>query len=97
MRLGIKPTVDIVFKTIFGSEERTDLTLSLVNAVLVQAGRRKALSISLMNPFRLGQHLDQKDAILDVRARDESGREFQLEIQIRAIATLPKRMLHNWA
>ncbi len=34
MPLGIRPTVDFVFKLLFGSLENTDLLIHLLNAVL---------------------------------------------------------------
>lgn len=40
MRIGINPWFDMVFKQLFGSEENKPLLLSLVNAVLEQAGEQ---------------------------------------------------------
>jgi predicted transposase/invertase (TIGR01784 family) len=97
MRIGIKPTVDVVFKTIFGNEEHCDITASFLNAILQRAGRQAARRVSILNPVRLGQFRGDKDAVLDIRAEDEAGREFQLEVQVRAYTALPRRMLHNWA
>ncbi|HEY9594592.1 MAG TPA: Rpn family recombination-promoting nuclease/putative transposase [Spirochaetia bacterium] len=97
MKLGIKLTVDVVFKTVFADEAHTRLTTCLVNSVLEQAGRPRAARLTLLNPYRLGQFHDDKDVILDVRAVDEAEREFQIELQIETYETLPRRMLHNWA
>jgi predicted transposase/invertase (TIGR01784 family) len=54
MKLGIKPTVDIVFKRVFGSEERPDITRSFLNSVLARAGLRSIVSLSILNPYRSG-------------------------------------------
>lgn len=97
MKIGIKPTVDVVFKTVFGSEEHSGVTAEFLNAILEHEGRAKARSLTILNPLRLGQFHGDKDAVLDVRAEDEAGREFQLEVQVRAYADLPRRMIHNWA
>ena len=35
MPLGIRPTVDFVFKMLFGRDENTDLLIHLLNAVLM--------------------------------------------------------------
>jgi predicted transposase/invertase (TIGR01784 family) len=97
MKLGIKPTVDLIFKAIFGDENHTGLTRSLLNAILSEIGRPRAASVEILNPFRPGHFSDDKDAVLDVRARDEEGREFQIEMQMRSFAELPQRMLYNWS
>jgi predicted transposase/invertase (TIGR01784 family) len=82
---------------VFGSEGKPDITKSFLNSVLAHAGLRKIVSLSILNPYRPGPFRGDRDAILDVRAIDESEREFQLEIQVRPYAALPRRMLHNWA
>ncbi|MDP3176855.1 MAG: Rpn family recombination-promoting nuclease/putative transposase [Spirochaetaceae bacterium] len=97
MKLGIKPTVDIVFKKLLGSEEHIGLTLSFLNAVLERAGRPKAASLAILNPFRPGEFRGDKDCVLDIRARDQEGREFQIEVQVKTNAALTRRMLHYWA
>lgn len=97
MKLGIRPTVDLIFKAIFGDENHTGLTRSFLNAILSEIGRPRAASVEILNPFRPGHFSDEKDSVLDVRARDETGREFQIEMQMRSFVELPQRMLHNWA
>ena len=97
MRLGIKPTVDIVFKRIFGSVESSRLTLGFLNDLLPLAGRPKALSVEILNPWRLADFRGDKEVAVDVRARDENGRDFQIEMQVRPDLALEARMLDNWA
>ena len=97
MKLGIKLTMDIVFRTVFADEAHANLTASLVNSVLEKAGRPKAASLTILNPSRLGQFQDDKDVILDVRAVDEAEREFQIEVQVETFEALPRRILYNWA
>jgi predicted transposase/invertase (TIGR01784 family) len=97
MTLGIKPTIDIIFKAIFGDERHSELTRSFLNDILAEIGRPKAASLQILNPFRSGRFSDDKDIVLDVRARDEQDRGFQIEMQMRCFAELPRRMLHNWA
>ena len=54
MIIEIDPKVDIVFKKIFGSPDHTNITLSFVNAILTEAKLAPAVSLSIENPFRLG-------------------------------------------
>ncbi len=46
--LGIDPTIDIVFKKIFGSAGREHLTLHFLNEILPLAGRDRAASLSIL-------------------------------------------------
>jgi predicted transposase/invertase (TIGR01784 family) len=97
MILGIKPTVDVVFKKLFGSPEHADLTLSFVNSILPLVGKARAATIEILNPFRLAEFQGDKEIVVDIRAKDETGREFQIEMQVRKEPDLADRMLDNWA
>ena len=97
MKLGIRPTVDLIFKAIFGDERHANITRSFLNDILVEIGRPRAASLEILNPFRPGHFSGDKDIVLDVRAVDDRGREFQIEMQMRSFSGLPQRMLHNWA
>jgi hypothetical protein len=45
MKLGIKATVDVIFKALFGDERHPGLTRSLVNDILREIGRPPAVSL----------------------------------------------------
>ena len=53
--------------------------------------------IELLNPFNLQESLDDKLSILDIKARDQSGRQFNVEMQMLAHPTFEKRILYYWA
>ena len=97
MRIGIRPTVDVVFKKIFGSPEHSHLTLSFLNSLLPLVGAPRAERIEIVNPFRLAEFSGDKEIAVDVHARDQNGRDFQVEMQVRPSPSLPERMLDNWA
>lgn len=97
MELGIKATVDVVFKKVFGSREHSRVALSFLNALLAEIGRPMARSIDILDPYETGRFFANKDTILDIKAEDETGRTFQVEMQVRAYPTLRRRMLGNWA
>ena len=94
--IEIDPRVDVVFKNLFGSPEHPRLTMSFVNSLLAMAGLPKAVQLTIQNPFRLADFLDQKESELDILYEDETGHQVQLEMQIRRHRDLPQRMLHNW-
>jgi predicted transposase/invertase (TIGR01784 family) len=47
-----------------------------------------------MNPFNPKEAFDDKLSILDVKARDESGRQFNIEMQMLGVAYYAKRILY---
>lgn len=49
MPLGIRPTVDFVFKLLFGSLENTDLLIHLLNAVLQP--NHAIEEVEILNPY----------------------------------------------
>ena len=71
MRLGIKPTVDLIFKALFGDERHVGLTRSFLNAILAEIGRPTASTLEILNPFRPGHFSADKDIVLDIQALDE--------------------------
>ncbi|MHB8969870.1 MAG: Rpn family recombination-promoting nuclease/putative transposase [Pirellulaceae bacterium] len=94
---GIDPKVDIAFKKVFGSECWRHLTISLINAVLSPVRWRRLVDLELLNPFTQQMALDDKLSILDIKARDDQGRIFNVEMQMVARAALPQRFLYYWS
>ncbi len=97
MLIGIEPTVDYAFKRVFGRTENVDILISLLNAVLGRPAGQRIASLEILNPFLAQERLDDKEAVLDIKARDESGRLFNVEMQIRPHHALRERMLYYWA
>jgi len=54
------------------------------------------VDVVLRNPFTLKAFRDGKLSVVDVRALDQRGREFQIEIQVSGHHSLPERMLYTW-
>jgi predicted transposase/invertase (TIGR01784 family) len=87
---GIDPKVDLAFKKVFGSEAYKDLTVSLINAVLTPPPDRRVVSVQLLNPYSERMTLDDKLSVLDVKARDQRGWLFNLEMQMVAHAAMAR-------
>jgi predicted transposase/invertase (TIGR01784 family) len=94
---GIDPKIDIAFKKVFGSEPWTDLTASLINAVLEPPPQHRLVDVELLNPYSEKMTLDDKLSILDIKARDDEGRLYNLEMQMLATASLVQRLLYYWS
>jgi predicted transposase/invertase (TIGR01784 family) len=81
---GIDPKVDYAFKRLFGREPNRALSIHLLNAVLAPPPRGRVVDLDLLNPFNDKDRLDDKLSILDVKARDQTGRQFNVEMQLLA-------------
>jgi predicted transposase/invertase (TIGR01784 family) len=91
----INPKIDLVFKKLFGSEENKDILLSLTNAILPID--QQIAKITLKNPYNVSDYAEGKLSILDIKAEDEHGRLFDIEMQIRGSKFYGKRALFYWA
>jgi len=91
----INPRVDFAFKKLFGSEENKDLLLSLINAILDLDP--PIAEVVLKNPYNLADYKAGKLSILDIKARDERGRWFNVEMQVNEDLYYDKRALYYWS
>ena len=93
MMSGIDPKVDYAFKKVFGSESNTDLLTLLLEAVL---GFRVS-AVEIINPFNDKETPGDKLSVLDIKARDASGRLFDVEMQMFPHAAIIPRLIYYWA
>jgi predicted transposase/invertase (TIGR01784 family) len=91
----VNPKIDLVFKKLFGSEENKDILLSLINAILPLD--QQIAKIVLKNPYTVADYAEGKLSILDIKAEDEHGKLFDIEMQIRGSKFYGKRALFYWA
>src|SRR5437899_3865012 len=94
MILAINPTVDYAFKHLLGREPTRPILISVVDSVLDPAPGHHIQDIELLNPFNPKETLDDKLSILDIKARDQSGRQFNLEMQMLTFRYYEKRILY---
>ena len=97
MILGIDPKVDYAFKHVFGRETTRPLLINLLTHVLNPASGHEIRDVELLNPFNSKEALDDKLSILDIKARDQAGRQFNVEMQMLAFRYYEKRILYYWA
>ncbi len=91
----INPKVDFAFKKLFGSEENKDLLMSLLNAII--ASEDPIVALELKNPYNLADYQAGKMSILDIKASDETGLWFNIEMQIGEDLNFDKRSIYYWA
>ena len=84
MILRIDPTVDYAFRRIFGREVNQISLIALINAVLQEPPEHCVTAREIRNPFQDKDFLEDKLSVLDIKARDASGRQFNVEMQMLA-------------
>jgi len=76
-RLSLK--IDYAFKRFFIT--RPDLLIDFLNAVFEEYDRIKVASLEILNPELPGEAIEDKNSILDIRARDDGGNTINIEMQ----------------
>src|ERR1051325_6425661 len=96
MKPGIDPKVDYAFKKVFGSEANTPILADLLNAVLRPPSRR-IVELEILNPFNEKDAADARLSILDIKARDDHGQQYNFEMQLFGSRVHLQRILYYWA
>jgi len=97
MILDVDPKVDYAFKHLFGRESTRAILTDVIDSVLDAPPGHRIREIELLNPFNPKDALDDKLSILDVKARDQDGRQFNVEMQMLAYRHYEKRILYYCA
>ena len=99
MKHKINPTIDCVFKALLGSEKRKHLLIHFLNSVLEchEDPEKKVVDVRILNPYNEREFEDDKLGVVDVKAREASGRNFHVEIQAALHPGLKERMLYTWS
>jgi predicted transposase/invertase (TIGR01784 family) len=90
----VNPKNDIAFKKIFGNEQRKEILISFLNAVLDLTGDREIAALEILNPYQSPKLESLKYTILDVQARDKRGVTFIVEMQLENLPGLTKRFAY---
>ncbi|MGL6226279.1 MAG: Rpn family recombination-promoting nuclease/putative transposase, partial [Thermoguttaceae bacterium] len=93
----IRPNSDIFFATYFSNPKHESVLVNFINAVLTDSNDQPVVSAEVLNPFNLKKFAIDKSMILDVRAKDNGGRIFDIEIQVSSHLAFKERMLGYWA
>lgn len=91
----VDPKIDLVFKKLFGVDQNKDLLLSLVNSMLTEDDKMKEVTIK--NPYNVPDYLSGKLSVLDIKAEDEKGKRYNIEMQIVGHDDYGRRTLFYWA
>lgn len=78
----LDPRNDFLFKRIFGSEENRDVLLAFLNRTFDEAGRPPLSDILLLNPYTDKDSPQDKQSILDIKAKTTEGEIINVEMQL---------------
>ena len=90
--IEIDPTVDFACKMLLGDPAHSRLTIHFLNAVL--RPQSPIVEVEYLNPIVLQEFDLDKLAILDILARDDRGRRFDIEVQRTKPGWLPQRLTY---
>ncbi len=93
----VKPTSDLFTAVLWSAPKNEPILRSFINAVLIDAGQTPIAKATVLNPFNIKEFASDKTIILDVRAVDDVGRYYDLEVQVAPQAAFENRVLYYWA
>lgn len=85
---------DIAFRKIFGNENKKIILISFLNAVMKLKDKDRIADVEILNPYQLPIIKNLKASIIDVKARDQKGKTFIIEMQVAEPDGLDKRLLY---
>jgi len=88
---------DIAFRKIFGNENKKEILISFLNAVLKLENQNKITNVNLLNPFQFPKIKGLKVTVIDVKVTDETGNVFIIEMQLTDKKGLDKRIQYYGA
>jgi len=88
---------DIAFRKIFGNENKKEILISFLNAVLELPKGKKIKKIEIKNPYQLPEIKDLKSSILDVKVTDERNIWYIVEMQVEEPDGFDKRVQYYTA
>ena len=87
-------TNDIAFRKIFGNDSKKKSLISFLNAVIDLPRNEQVVEVEIINPYQLGKLSGGKSTIVDVKAKDEKGNMFIVEMQVAEFDFFNKRILY---
>ena len=88
-------TVDFAFKALFAPNP--DLLMDLLNSFPSFQGYNRIKALKVLNPEIPKEISDEKLSILDIRAENENGENFLIEMQAFPQSSFSKRAVYYWA
>jgi len=87
----LNPKIDLVFKKIFGTEQNKNVLKSLINSILPKY--EQIVEVTIKNPYNETDFEGDKLSVVDIKATDEKGRWYDIEIQVKEQKYYGKRAI----
>ena len=105
MKLGnnkqelLSPLSDIVFKALFGREEKDSriILIDFLNSVLSLEGNEKITEIIHLSPFNIKEYKEDKGSVFDIKVKNQREERINIEMQINNVDDFRKRSLYYWS
>jgi len=91
------PLNDLLFKFVFGKEERKEITISFLNAALGREGNDEITDIKFRNSEFSALAENEKSTRLDIFCTTQIDEKIDVEIQINNRKNIEKRTLFYWS
>lgn len=91
----LNPRTDFAFKKIFGSENHPEILISLLNAILSDHIPAPIVAVTILDPYLAPKIKGMKDTYLDIKAKDDQGNYYVVEMQVLNVEGFEKRVLYN--
>ena len=93
MALYLDPKNDVTFKKVFGQHQ--NVLISFLNALLPLLPNQVVEEVEYLNNELLPELAKLKSTIVDIRCRDNKGRQFLVEMQMVWTDSFQSRVLYN--
>jgi predicted transposase/invertase (TIGR01784 family) len=87
----VNPQNDVAFKKIFGNDQHKEVLIGFLNAVLDLRGPKTIQQVQILNPYQAPKLEFLKYTLLDVKAIDQRGIHFIVEMQVENVSGIRKR------
>ena len=91
------PMNDVLFKFIFGRDERKNITIDLLNAILNRTGEQAIKDIQFKNSEIVPFYEDEKLTRLDIFCVTENETKIDVEVQLINKKDMERRSLFYWS
>jgi len=89
----LDPKNDLIFKKVFG--EHPDILMSFLNSMLPLPQGQEIVELEYLSPEMIPETFLEKFTSVDVRCRDNHGRQFLVEMQMNWTTAFKQRVLFN--
>ena len=87
----LDPKNDYAFKQIFGTEKNQDILIHFINDIMCFKDAEQVVSVEFLKTSQDPEIAYQKQSVIDVLCKDETGRQFIIEMQVARMVGFEKR------